>query len=360
MKIAILSPTFSPFAGLDRVVERQAKELAQSGNDITILTLKAYMPPPERIKLEVLGMPKSPLWQRVYMVTMPLNICKALKWVPRLKGFDVIYSHHYPMNWLAYLAKKFYSVKYIYYNHTIASPEAFSSLIERSYMRLFISLANWTIKRADSAISISCYVRQQLIEQTGLVSEVVYNKIDTTRFHGELEGSRLRDKYELGSSPIILFVGRLSPPKGVHLLIEAFSLIKQQIPDAKLIIVGEHTLPYYLKRLRKMVNPSVIFAGYVTDEEIPYYYAACDVYATGTMCEGFNLPLVEAQACGKPVVAFNIGPHPEVVKDGETGFLVPPRDVGALAEAVIRLIKNDKLRQEIGKNASKWVKGKFS
>jgi len=70
--------------------------------------------------------------------------------------------------------------------------------------------------------------------------------------------------------------------------------------------------------------------------------------------------LVEAQACGKPVVAFNFGPHPEVVKEGETGFLVPPRDVGALAEAVIRLVKNDKLRQEMGKNASKWVMGRFS
>ena len=137
-------------------------------------------------------------------------------------------------------------------------------------------------------------------------------------------------------------------------------MVRRELPSTRLVIVGKHSFPAYSKKLAEIADGSVIFAGYVSPEELPYYYAACDVYATGTMWEGFNLPLVEAQVCGKPVVAFNFGPHPEVVKDGETGFLVPPRDVSALAEAIIRLIKNNKLRQEMGENASKWVKGKFS
>jgi len=359
MKIAHLTPTFSAFSGIDRVVHGLAREQKGKGNDVTIFALEGDMKPPENVGLKIMAMPPNPTWQRIYRLIMPLDIHKGLKWVPKLKGLDIIYSHQYPMNWLAYLAKRFYGVKYVYYNYGIAPPWTFSNFIERTYMRLITFLANWTIKRADGAISISCYLQQQLKKETGLDSEVVYPEIDTTRFYEVLNGSKIRDKYKIGSDPVILYVGRISPHKGVHLLIEAFNLVKQEILNARLLIVGKHTFANYSKKLRQMAHDSVIFAGYVSDEELPYYYAACDVYATASMWEGFNLPLTEAQACGKPVVAFNIGPHPEVVKDGETGFLIPPGDTSALAKAIVKLLKDDNLRQEIGKNACRVVRERF-
>lgn len=360
MKIAHLLPIFSAFGGSPGVAYMVATEQQDSGDEVTIFALEADGTLPQNIPIVIMGMPRNPMWQRLYRLTMPLNIGKALKWAPRLKDFDVIYSHHYPLNWLAYLAKKFYGVKFVYYNHGTINWGFFSNLMEKAYAEIFSLLANWTIKKADSAISVSCYIQQQLKEEAGLDSEVVYNKVDITRFHEGLDGSQLRQKYNLGNRPLILFIGRIVPYKGLHLLIEAFNLVRCELPSAQLVIVGKHILPAYSKKLAKIADSSVIFTGYVPTEELPYYYAACDIYATGTIWESFNIPLVEAQACGKPVVAFNLGPHPEVVKEGETGFLVPPRDVGALAEAVIRLIKDDKLRQEMGENASKWVKGKFS
>lgn len=360
MEIAHLTPTFSAFSGIDRVVHSLAAEQKDQGNDVTIFALEADMKPPENVGLKIMAMPRNPTWQRIYRLTMPLDIHKALKWVPRLKGFDIIYSHQYPMNWLAYLAKRFYRVKYVYYNYGIAPSWTFSNFIERTYMRLITFLANWTIKRADGAISISQFLQQRLEKETGLISEVAYPKIDISQFHEGLDGLPVREKYNLGSSPLLVYIGRISPHKGVHLLIEAFNLVRQEIPDAKLLIVGKHTFPGYSKKLKELADDSVIFAGYVSDEELPHYYAACDVYTTATMWEGFNLPLVEAQACGKPVVAFNMGPHPEVVKDGETGFLVPPGDTSALAKAMIKLLKDDNLRQEIGKNACKVVRERFT
>lgn len=360
MKIAHLTPTFSAFSGIDRVVYMLAREQESKGNDVIIFTLEGDMKPPENVGLRIIGMPHNPTLQRIYRLIMPLDIYRALKWLPKLKNFDVIYSHQYPMNWLAYLAKRFHKIKYIYYNYGIAPPWTFSNFIERTYMRMMSFLANWTIKRADGAISISCYLRQQLKKETGLDSEVVYPEIDTTRFYEVLSGSKIRDKYKLGADPVILYVGRISPHKGLHLLIEAFNLVKREIADAKLLIVGKHTFPGYSGKLKEIADDSVIFAGYVSDEEVPYYYAACDVYATATLWEGFNLPLAEAQACGKPVVAFNIGPHLEVVKDGETVFLVPPRDTSALANAIIKLLKDDKLRQDMGEKACKAVKERFS
>ena len=80
--------------------------------------------------------------------------------------------------------------------------------MEKAYAGIFSFLAKWTIKKADSAISVSYYIQQQLKEETGLDSKVVYNKVDTTRFHKGLDGSPLRQKYNLGSSPLILFIGR--------------------------------------------------------------------------------------------------------------------------------------------------------
>ena len=360
MKIALLTPTFFQYSGIDRVVKQQAAEFAQGGDTVTIFTFEADLESPQNVELQLLGTPRNSFWQRVYRLSFPLDIVKTVKWLPKLKNFDIVYSHQYPMNWLAYLAKRFYRIRYIYYNHGIASPVTFSNVIEGIYMRILSRLTNWTARRADGAISVSQHLQQQLEQETGLISEIVYNKIDTTRFYEGLDSSRIRDKYGLGSSPLILYVGRISPHKGVHLLIEAFNLVRQEISEARLLIVGKHTFLGYSKKLRYMANDSISFTGYITDEEIPYYFAACSVYATATLWEGFNLPLVEAQACGKPVVAFNIGPHPEVVKESETGFLVPPGDTIALAKAIIRLLRDSRLRHQMGKNAVKMVKEKFS
>ena len=109
-----------------------------------------------------------------------------------------------------------------------------------------------------------------------------------------------------------------------------------------------------------MSDDSVIFVTFVPHELLSLYYAACDIYASCSRWETYNLPLAEAQACGKPVVAFNIGPHPEVVTDGQTGFLVPFADTNDLAEAIIKLLKNDKLRREMGDAACKVVRERFT
>jgi len=355
MKIALLTSTFYAYSGIDRVVERQAKAFALNGDSVTIFTLEADMKPPQHARLEILGMPKGLLWQRIYRLFFPLDFVKAIKWIPKLKSFDIVYSHQYPMNWLAYLAKRFYKVKYIYYNHGFAPTWTFSSFVERTYMKLVSTLANWTIKRASSAISVSQYLCQQLKKETGLDSEVIYNRIDTERFQKGMDGSKVRDKYKLGSAPVILYVGRISPHKGVHLLIEAFNLVKREIPNVELLIVGKHTFAGYSKKLRRMADDSVVFADYVPDEDVPLYYAACNVYATATLWEGFNLPLAEAQACGKPVVAFNLGPHPEVVRDGETGLLVAPGDVPELAKALLDVLGDRKLARRLGDTGADYA-----
>jgi glycosyltransferase involved in cell wall biosynthesis len=339
MKIAILCPTLFTFSGIDRVAELQASKFAQNGNQVTIFTMQGNIEAPKNVKLEIIGMPTNLFIQRIYRLFLPLDFVKTRKWASLLQDFDVIYSHQYPMNWLAYIAKKRYGTEFVYYNHGYPPLKTFQNLFERAYIKTTSVFANWTIKRADKAISVSSYLRQELKKETGMDSAVVYNEIDIKRFHPDIDGASIREKYNIGNSQVILFVGRISPHKGVHLLIRAFDLVQQHFPETKLLIVGKHIIVNYSSRLYRMANKSVIFAQDVADEDLPAYYGACNVFATATMWEGFNLPLLEAISCGKPVVAFNIGPHPEVLKTS-VGLLVPAGEIKAMAEAIETLLNN--------------------
>jgi len=341
MKIAILTPTFFPYSGIDRVVEEEAQSLGKK-HDVTIFTFKASMKP-KGAKLELLNMPKNPTLERIYRLFFFLDFFKVNKYVKKLKGYDKVISHQYPMNILASKAKKRYNIHYTYYDAGFAHPELFPTIIERTYMRLIIWFTKLTVKNADAAISISKYLQSELKKSTNLKSKVRYVKIDTKRFNKNIlnkvstkqQVNKLRKKYDI-KGPICLYVGRISPHKGIHLLISAFNLVLKKIPKATLLIVGKKTFDDYSKKLKKITNQNIIFTGFINDNDLPYYYALCDLYTTATLWEGFDMPVVEAQAMGKKVVAFDLCSHPEVVKKG---ILVKPKDIYGFADAIIKILK---------------------
>ena len=336
MKIAILTPTFSYYSGIDRVVERQAIDYSKKGNKVTIFTLEAQIKP-KNFKLEVLGMPKSPLLKRLYRLIFFFDYEKIKKTVEKLKNYDLIISHFYPMNWIAYYAKKKYNIRYIYYNHGIGHSYLFTNIFERAYMRLFAFFNKLSIRNADSAISVSKFLQRELNKEAGLDSKVICNKIDTQKFRKTLNGSKIRKALKIkNNEKLLFFIGRLSPHKNVHNLLKIFDIVNEKIPNAKLLIVGKQTFPSYFEKLKNIANKNVIFKESVDDKELPYYYAACDLYVTASLWEGFNLPVAEAQACGKKVVAFAIGAHPEIVKNG---VLIKEKDIEGFADAVVKLLK---------------------
>jgi 1,2-diacylglycerol 3-alpha-glucosyltransferase len=331
MKIAVLVPNFVEFDGAARVAEVQVKELVKQGHQVDVFAFAADIPA-DGFKIYVMGMPKSLFGQRVYRLLFPLDLLKTLKWLPKLKKYDEIIVHLYPMTWLGYLAKKLYRVKYTFWYHGIMPPHLFPHFHERIYMRLQILLTRLTVSNVDRAVAVSKYAQKELKKYTGLDSEVVYNRVDLARFHLGIDGTKIREKYNLGNDPVMLFVGALRPVKGLHLLIQAFKLVKQKIPQAKLVIVGRPDYPYYFKQLKRMSDKSVIFAGFVPREELPNYYAACDVYVTCSLWETFHLPAIEAQALGKPVIAWHEVFH-EII--GGNGIVVEMGNIEKFAQACI-------------------------
>jgi len=161
---------------------------------------------------------------------------------------------------------------------------------------------------------------------------------------------------------LILYLGRLAPYKGVHYLIRAIPLILRVRPEAKFLIAGSRRhdmldLPGMAESLG--VRESVVFTGFVPDKLVPKFYACCDIFCYPSLWEGFGLPVAEAGATGKPVVAFWMCAIPEVVENGSTGLLVKP-DHTQLAEAIITLLKDEKMRRKMGQEARNRISRLFS
>jgi len=335
MKIAILTPTFSHYSGIDRVVELQAQEYAKH-HQVAVFALEAELKP-RGFRLEILGMPKNLFIQRLYRLLFFLDFKKISNAAEKLKDYDVVISHFYPMNWIASYVKKRYNVKYVYHNHGVGYSQPFENIFERLYMRLFLFLNTLSLKNVDSAVSISKFIQNELKKETGIDSKVIYDKIDKKRFRKGIDGSRIRKKLNIkNNEKLLLFVGRLSPHKNVHTLLKIFDIINQKLPNAKILVIGKPAFPNYFKKLKSMANKNATFREFVNDKELPHYYAACDLYATASLWEGFNLPAAEAQACGKKVVAFDVCSHPEIVKNG---MLVKKDDVEGFANAIVKLLK---------------------
>jgi phosphatidylinositol alpha-mannosyltransferase len=146
----------------------------------------------------------------------------------------------------------------------------------------------------------------------------------------------------------ILFVGRPEKRKGLRYLLSAYKIVKQELPQTRLIVVGPGTYKYEA-RAKKARLEDVVFTGFVANEELPAYYQSADVFCSPAIGEeSFGIVLLEAMAASKPIVACNIKGYSSVMSDGIQGLMVPPRDEIALAKALILLLKDERLRHEMG------------
>jgi len=190
------------------------------------------------------------------------------------------------------------------------------------------------------------------------------------------------------SSKGLLCVGRISPEKGVHVLLEAFEQILQQFPDATLTIVGPEWISpreditdrcltkqviasleafyrgSYLSQLKEKLSPHtaerVAFAGLVAHRDVPAFYARADVYVCPSLYESFGASVLEAMAACLPVVATRVGAVPELISDGRNGLVVETNNPLAIADAVIRLLGKSELRSAIGSAARETVWREYS
>jgi len=188
--------------------------------------------------------------------------------------------------------------------------------------------------------------------------EIVPNGVDITRFSPEV----LPIPELMDGKKNILFVGRMDPRKGVKVIIDAFTQLAGDVPDARLIVVGGGVLIHYYKRfVAKELRDRILFTNYVSTNMLPRYFASADVCcfpASGG--ESFGIVLVEAMAAGKPIVASDIMGYRGVLDDGIQGFLAEKGNAASFADKLLLLLSDDGLRARMGEAGRKKAKSHYS
>ncbi|MCK4923068.1 MAG: glycosyltransferase family 4 protein, partial [Bacteroidales bacterium] len=187
--------------------------------------------------------------------------------------------------------------------------------------------------------------------------KIIYNGINLPRFDETPVSFRYKHK---GNEIIIGNAGRLVKQKGQKYLIDLASKLKRKKIDFKILIAGEGRMENELKALisKNKLKKYFEFCGFV--EDMKGFMQSIDIFVLTSIWEGFGYVLVEAMACNKPVVAFEISSNPEIVEDQKTGYLVPPFDMEALTEKVIQLINDKADRIKLGNMGRERVEKMFS
>jgi glycosyltransferase involved in cell wall biosynthesis len=225
-----------------------------------------------------------------------------------------------------------------------------------------------SLKKYDAVIAVSNEVAKSTLKWYFVDKRkvyTVYNGVDTRLFFPD-QSERKRMRRTLAFSDdekVLLFFSFITKQKGLHLLIKALPIILKDNKCVKLMIVGAGE---YLDEAKLIVEQSGIenyafFTGHISHKDVSHYINASDIFIMPTLRqEGLPFALIEAMACGKPVIASKIGGISSVVDDGINGFLIPPGDVSTLAEKAIFLLNNKYFTDKLADNARKKVVQNFS
>lgn len=220
--------------------------------------------------------------------------------------------------------------------------------------RLYRRRRAWLREHGARFIAVSDFIKARLIAQGFPVERIVrhYIGIDLDQFRHDPTVVR---------EPVVLFVGRLVEVKGCELLVEAMTEVRDRVPDARLVVIGEGPLRGRLEALAEQRRVQAEFLGKQPPSVVRFWMSRAavlsvpSVRARSGQVEAFGIVFAEAAALGLPVATFSSGGIPEAVSDGETGLLAPEGNVRALALAITTLLGNEQLRLRMGAAAVKRV-----
>lgn len=221
----------------------------------------------------------------------------------------------------------------------------------------------WVSRRA-TMVAVSENLKQFIVEKAGASPDrvkVLYNGVDVLPHCGRADVDVCRKELSLPENDqIVGVVGNLYPVKGHQYLIDGIPAVLTKCPNTSFVFAGRGQLETELKEQvhRLGLDSRVYFLG--LRQDIPRILAMLDVFVLPSLSEGLSMAILEAMIAGKPVVATRVGGNPELVLDGETGFLVPPRDGKALASSLVTLLTNRQQADLFGEKGKRRAEGQFS
>jgi L-malate glycosyltransferase len=224
------------------------------------------------------------------------------------------------------------------------------------------SFSRWKYRQVDAFIAASEAIRQMLVAD-GVPAErtvTVHEGIDVDHVAAAPPVNVHEAFWLPHQAPVVGNVAALVPHKGQRYLVDAAHLVVQQVPDARFIVLGEGELREHLEKQvhEHHLEKHVLLPGFRTD--VLGCIKGFDLFVMSSVTEGLGTSLLDAMACGRPIVATRAGGIPEIVEDGVNGALVPPRDAASLAAAIVRALKDEGWRRRTGEAGLARVRERFT
>ncbi len=378
-----LSDTTAPF------IESIAETLQKHGASVTVLTpdtpkftrttadhsinLKTYRYFFPR-RLQLLGYANTlvndcELKRYVYLLApfMFLSAIFQLLRLHRKHCFDVIHAHWLlPNGFIGAIVSKLYKIPLVI---TLHGSDIFVSKLNP----VFKAIAKWTLKHTAMVTSVTPTFLPELAA-LGVPEEkrcLIPNGVDPEVFPPPTpkQLAELRNKLSIPEEQRVVFaLGRIVLKKGFDTLIRALSYMREKCPQTTVIIGGDGSDLGRLKTLAKEkgVSDIIRFTGTINRLEVPIYFYLCDLFVLPAVVDpkgnmdGCPIVILEAMACGKPVVASAISGIPIVVQNGKTGLLVEEKNPDALASAIVSLLENSAKREQFGKAAQQRIQNELT
>jgi phosphatidylinositol alpha-mannosyltransferase len=343
MKIALVSPyDFAYPSGVVHHISCLEQQFTRLGHDVKIIApaSKADILGERFIRI---GTPRPlPVSGSVARITLSVRLASQIKEVFAREKFDICHLHEPLMPTLCPTVLRLKPVPMVGTFHASGG---------KPWYTMFSPIMKWYLDRwfrkLDGRIAVSPVAMRYVNKYFPAEYTIIPNGIDTHHFNNNVAPfENLKD-----GKINVLFVGRMEKRKGFDYLWKAYRLVKQEVPDCRLIAVGPgvRLRNKYEKRISRAGLSDVIFTGYASYSDLPRYYKTADIVCfPNTGWESFGVVLLEAMSIGKPIIASAIDGFTSVLTDGVEGIAVPPRNVEKLAEALFKLIKDEQLRQQMG------------
>lgn len=346
MRICLVSSAYRPYiSGVGEHVHYLGKELQKLGHSVHILTTtyqairKTECHAATRLGKGLL----IPFAKGQFTLPIAANLVLQTKKFFSSNHFDIVHCHGIFPPEIAYWSARYSSAPVIATFHVVNPMlpkfvySAFRSLFKKLHYKL----------RAKIAVSRAC--QEWAMNFFPGKYWVIPNGVDLTIFHPNVVPAM-----PVTQNHRLLFVGRLEKRKGLEYLIQALPTVLASYPDTKLVVVGFGPLNNYYQRLavKLGISDSVQFIGAVPNDELASYYTSATIYIAPTIGrEAMGIVLIEAMACGLPVIASDITGYDEVIENGVNGILVPPGNAKLLGEKIIQLLESKSTREKLAEQA---------
>lgn len=353
MNIAIFSDTFFPNTdGVITSTVANAKALVRRGHTVTIIAPEFPQEYDEFVHpgVSVVRIPSIPSFLHdEYRITWFTS--KKLKKILSGKKIDVIHVQTpWTIGWLGLWCANKLGTPTVGTFHTFhGDPEYLGNLplafMGTTLQKIIWGLEIWLYSKFDVVTCPSEITKEELVNR-GCSARVEYvpNGIELENFTDE-RAAETRGRYVQSNEKFLLYVGRVAPEKSLDILIRSFALVLQQIPNARLVIVGDGAAKKDLEDLADTlgIKGEIVFTGYIANTSVVAqgFFFAADLFVTTSKTESGPVTVMEAHACSLPCVGVDGRNTPYLIDDGKNGRVVAPDNPTAFADAIVELLTNE-------------------